>query len=197
MLVLVIAITIHEFAHAIVAYRCGDDTPRGQHRLSLNPIDHLSPIGTLMMAVSSATGFGIGWGKPVQYQPGNLNHPRWDPLKIAIAGPISNVLQALIFAGLIRLSMHYGWLPEGSPGDQFLADGVWVNLALTFFNFIPVPPLDGSKILSALLPLSQAQAYDQFMGQWSFLLFFVIAFTGLASVIIGPPIASIYRFLVG
>ncbi len=197
MLVLIIAITIHEFAHAIAADRLGDSTPRSQGRISLNPADHLDPLGTLMMAVSTYTGFGIGWGKPVQYHPGNLRRPRWDPLIIAAAGPASNVLQALFFTAAVRLNDTHRWLAPGSPGDQILSTGVWINLALTLFNLIPIPPLDGSKVLSALLPLRQAQAYDRFMGTFGLILFFVLAFTRAAAYIIGPPLAVLYNLLVG
>ena len=112
---LIIAITVHEFAHALAADRLGDNTPRAQGRISLNPADHLDPLGTVMMAVTTYTGFGIGWGKPVQYNPGNLRRPRWDPLLIAVAGPLSNILQALLFTAALRLSDGQNWLPPDSP----------------------------------------------------------------------------------
>ena len=197
MVVLIIAITIHEFAHAIAADRLGDNTPRSQGRISLNPADHLDPLGTLMMAVSTYTGFGIGWGRPVQYNPGNLRRPRWDPLLIAAAGPLSNILQALLFTAAVRLNAGQHWFADGSAGDQILSTGIWINLALTFFNLIPIPPLDGSKVLSALLPLPQAMAYDRFMGTFGLMLFFVLAFTHAASYLIGPPITFFYGILVG
>ena len=197
MVVLVVAITIHEFAHALAADRLGDNTPRAQGRISLNPADHLDPLGTLMMAVSTYTGFGIGWGKPVQYNPGNLRRPRWDPLLIAAAGPLSNVLQALLFTAVVRLSYSQHWMTQGSPSDELLTTGIWINLALTFFNLIPIPPLDGSKVLSALLPLPQARAYDRFMGSFGLMLFFLLAFTHVTSYIIGPPMSFFYGLLVG
>ncbi len=197
MVVLIIAITIHEFARAIAADRLGDNTPRSQGRISLNPADHLDPLGTLMMAVSTYTGFGIGWGKPVQYNPGNLRRPRWDPLLIAAAGPLSNVLQALLFTAAVRLNTGQHWFAPDSPGDQILSTGIWINLALTFFNLIPIPPLDGSKVLSALLPLRHAQAYDRIMGTFGLILFFALAFTHAAFYLIGPPITFFYGILVG
>ena len=195
MLVLIVAITVHEFAHAFAADRLGDNTPRSQGRISLNPIDHLDPIGTLLMAISTYTGFGIGWGKPVQYNPGNLRRPRWDPLIIAIAGPISNIAQALAFAAAARLCETQNWVPPNSPGDLLLRTGVWINLALAFFNMIPIPPLDGSKVLSALLPINQARAYDRVMGTFGLMLFFVLAFTGAASYLIGPPVGLFFHLL--
>ena len=197
MVVLVIAVTIHEFAHALAADRLGDNTPRAQGRISVNPADHLDPMGTLMMAISTYTGFGIGWGKPVQYNPGNLRRPRWDPLLIAAAGPLSNVLQALFFTAIVRLNDWRHWFAPDTSASQILTTAIWINLALTFFNLIPIPPLDGSKVLSALLPLPQAMAYDKFMATFGLLLFFALAFTGTAFLIIGPPITFFYGLLTG
>ncbi len=197
MLVLIVAITIHEFAHALATDRCGDPTPRSQGRLSLNPIDHLDPMGTVLMAISTFTGFGIGWGRPVQYNPFNLKHPRWDKLKIAMWGPISNVLQALVFAGLIRLDVQTNWLGGNEAAWHLLNMAVYVNLALAFFNMIPIPPLDGSKIFSSILPLAGAQQYHRVMTQWGLLLFMALVFTRATSYVIGPPTAYVYRLLVG
>jgi Zn-dependent protease len=196
-LVFILSITIHEFAHAITADRLGDNTPRSQGRISLNPIDHLDPVGTILMAVSAATGVGIGWGKAVQYNPANLKSPRWDPLKVAIAGPISNVLQAVVCAVLIRLSDHYGWLDNYDWIYNIVSMGVMLNLTLALFNMIPIPPLDGSKILSALLPDTQSRAYDRIMATFGMLLFFVVALTGVTGYIIGPPTIYAYAHLVG
>src|ERR1041384_6936274 len=104
---LAIAIPIHEFAHARSAVSYGDDTPRRQGRLSIAPWDHFDPMGALMCVLSSWFGFGIGWGKPVQGQPSNFRHPRWDDVKCAAWGPFSNLLLALAFAAPLR----FGWLP--------------------------------------------------------------------------------------
>lgn len=197
MLILIIAITIHEFAHAITADKLGDDTPRSQGRISINPADHLDPFGTVMMAVSTFTGFGIGWGKPVMTHPSAFRHPRRDMLLVAVAGPVSNILQALFFAAVFRLNAVEGWLMPGSPGDDLLSTGIWINLALTFFNLIPIPPLDGSKVFSALLPLPHAQTYDRFMGTFGLVLFMILAFTHLSSYIIGPPVAYFFSLLAG
>lgn len=197
MLILIVAITIHEFAHALATDRCGDPTPRSQGRLTLNPIDHLDPMGTVLMAISTFTGFGIGWGRPVQYNPFNLKHPRWDQLKIAIWGPISNVLQALVFAGLIRLDEKTQWLGQNEASWHLLNMAVYLNLALAFFNMIPIPPLDGSKIFSSILPLAGAQQYDRVMTQWGLLLFMALVFTGVTTYLIGPPTSYVYHLLVG
>ncbi len=197
MLVLIIAITIHEFAHAITADRLGDDTPRSQGRISVNPTDHLDPLGTLMMAITTFTGFGIGWGKPVMTHPSAFRHPRRDMLLVAVAGPISNVLQALFFAAAVHLDIRYNWLPPGSPGEDLLTTGILINLALVFFNLIPIPPLDGSKVLSALLPMPHAVAYDKFMATFGLFLFLALAFTHISTYIIGPPVAYFFSMLTG
>lgn len=197
MLILIVAITIHEFAHTLATDRCGDPTPRSQGRLTLNPVDHLDPIGTLLMALSSATGFGLGWGKPVQYNPFNLKRPRWDQLKIALWGPLSNVLQALVFTALLRLDDHTNWLGANDAAWQLLRMAVYVNLTLAFFNLIPIPPLDGSKIFSSLLSLSGAQKYDQVMTQWGLLLFVALVFTGVTSYLLEPPTNFVFHWLVG
>ncbi len=154
------AITVHEFAHAFAADRLGDDLPRSQGRVSLFPTDHLDPVGTLMMAVTSWTGFGIGWGKPVQTNPSAFRNPRRDQGIVAVAGPLSNIAQATLFSLGIRLMVGLG---SGSIGAssmwfEFLQTGLIVNLALAFFNLIPLKPLDGSWIMTAALPYPQARA---------------------------------------
>jgi Zn-dependent protease len=197
MLIFIVAVTVHEFAHALAAVRCGDSLPRTQGRLTLNPVDHLDPIGTLMMAISTATGIGLGWGKPVQYNPSALRHPRWDPLWIAFWGPISNVLQAALFAGLLRLDDRTHWLGSNESAYHLLNLAVYLNLVLALFNMIPIPPLDGSKIFSSLLPLRQAQAYDRVMGPWGMYLFLLLALSGLLGWLIGPPADSLFHVFVG
>src|SRR5436190_4149395 len=128
MAVLVVSITIHEFAHAITADKLGDPTPRRQGRISLLPPDHLDPLGTVMMVLSTIAGMGIGWGKPVQTDPGNFRYPRKDQGIVAIAGPISNVIQALIFAAIFQAMARSG-VPAGSL-MRFVLLGITINLSL-------------------------------------------------------------------
>lgn len=198
MAVLIIAITIHEFAHAITADRLGDPTPRSQGRISLLPPDHLDPLGTLMMAISALIGFGIGWGKPVLTNPRNFRNPRRDQAIVAIAGPISNMLQAVVFALLIRLLAKQGM---SEPIGMFLIVGLTANLSLAFFNLIPIAPLDGHWILTALLPAQQAMAYKNFMNAYgSFIFLFLIIFErqlGIIHMVIGPPVQFFARLLLG
>ncbi len=143
---LIIAITIHEFAHALVATRLGDPTARAAGRLTLNPLAHLDPMGTILIFL-----VGFGWGKPVPYNPSFVRRGRFGEMLVAIAGPIANILTAFVFAlpGRIYLITNQT-LPEGSI-YIFLAIVVTLNIFLAAFNLIPIPPLDGSKILYLIL----------------------------------------------
>jgi len=195
LVLLIIAITIHEFAHAISADRLGDPTPRSEGRISINPIDHLDPLGTLLMVISSITGIGFGWGKPVMTNPRNFKHPIRDTMIVAACGPISNVLQALFFAGLIQLNyIHPMWAEFGSA-DMTFQLGIHVNLWLAMFNMIPIPPLDGSKILYAVLPAQLAENYDRTMRAVGFLLFVILISSHATSYILGPQETAIFHFL--
>lgn len=192
MSVLIVAITVHEFAHAFTADRLGDPTPRRQGRISLLPPDHLDPVGTLMMAITSITGFGIGWGKPVQTNPGNFRDPRRDQGIVALAGPVSNILQAIVFAVALRVAGT-----EPSILTTFLYMGVLVNLGLAFFNLLPISPLDGNWIMTALLPRQMAAAYSRWMMQYGPLVFLgiVFLFPRLIFILIGPPVQAVARIL--
>jgi Zn-dependent protease len=194
MAVLILAITFHEFAHAITADLLGDPTPRRQGRISILPPDHLDPIGTLMMAITSITGFGIGWGKPVQTNPNYFKNPRRDQAITAIAGPISNIIQAIIFALIFR-SVYQTMTNQTL--QLFLTEGMLINLSLAFFNLIPVAPLDGSWIMTALLPYQKAVRYSAWMRSYGPLIFLgiVFLFPSLLSFIIGPPVMFCLRLL--
>jgi Zn-dependent protease len=198
MAVLIIAITIHEFAHAITADRLGDNTPRRQGRISLLPPDHLDPLGTLMMFLTTLTGYGIGWGKPVMTNPGNFRNPRRDGAIVAIAGPISNILQALVYAGIIRLAGYSQFTLRDTPLGTFLYFGVLVNLSLAFFNMIPIAPLDGHWIVTAILPYEQAMSYLNWMRTYGPIVFLGLVLFGgsLLDQVLGPPVVYCYRLLV-
>lgn len=192
--VLILAITIHEFAHAITADQLGDPTPRNQGRISLFPIDHLDPIGTLMMAITSLTGIGIGWGKPVMTNPSNFRNPRRDSAIVAVAGPISNILQAIIFALIFRA---LGGFESGNSIAELLQTGVFVNLSLAFFNLIPIAPLDGHWIMTAILPYQQAIAYRNWMLMYGPFVLLALVFLGrpILSAILGPPVMTVASML--
>jgi len=153
---LLLGVDIHEFAHAWAANELGDSTARYQGRLSLNPLVHLDPMGTLMMLFSLFYGFGIGWGKPVPVNPWNLRRGRVGQGMVALAGPASN----LVLAAILALPFRLGWLGTGLIG------GIWltlisVNVSLALFNLLPVPPLDGASVLMGILnAIRQPWAYE-------------------------------------
>ena len=201
LLAVVISITVHEFAHAFAADRIGDDLPRRQGRLTLLPTEHFDPLGFIMIVWMSFGGIGLGWGKPVQVNPGAFKHPRRDMILIAAAGPFSNLILAAITGLIIRL----GGLEMlvGADGmtliGHFLIVFLSVNLGLMLFNLIPIPPLDGSKILSNLLPFEQSVRYDRFMGQYGFMLLIGLVFLAprVLGMIIGPAQAELAALLTG
>jgi len=195
MAALIICITIHEFSHAFSAWRAGDETPHAQGRISLNPIDHLDPMGTIMMVVSSLAGFGIGWGKPVRINPNNFRHPRWDNLRVSLWGPLSNMLMALVVGLAIRFWGH----SMTEPVLMFTVILVEINIGLALFNLIPVHPLDGSHILSALLPYDMARRYDYFMARHGMLVFLGLILMGnrVFPLLIGKPALFLFRLLIG
>jgi Zn-dependent protease len=150
-LVICLSIAIHEFAHAKFADLAGDDTPRMLGRVTLNPLKHLDPMGTLFMAITVFSGFGIGWGKPVPMRPERMKNPRWDHFAAVAAGPISNLLQACLYAVILRVVLMAG--PQSFPLlVMFCLIGVIINVSLFLFNLIPLGPLDGHWLIGLLMP---------------------------------------------
>lgn len=152
---LVISVTIHEFAHAFVADKLGDPTPRYQGRVTLDPRAHLDPLGTLAILL-----IGFGWGKAVQFDPYNLKDPKRDTALIALAGPASNILLATV------LSLIIGVLNLQGIAIAVLLPLIFINVMLAIFNLVPVYPLDGSKIAQAILPKEVALEYELFMNRY-------------------------------
>lgn len=195
-LAFVLCITVHEFAHAISAYRLGDPTPKRQGRISLNPLDHLDPLGTLMVILMVVTGArGIGWGKAVQVNPANFRHPRRDMMLVAAAGPFSN----LVFAVALAMSMRLLGQSLTLGLEQFMVFMVYMNIALMFFNLIPIAPLDGSKILAGLLPAETAYRYELAMFRFGPILLLLLVFVmpGVLSVLVGLPTTIVVSQLLG
>ena len=192
---LLAGLTVHEFAHAWAADRLGDDTPRREGRLTLDPVVHIDPLGAIFFIVSSLAGYGLGWAKPVMTNPRNLKHPRRDSLLIAIAGPISNILQTPIWMallwvfGFVATKMNLG----GQSNEMIplllsaaLVAGVTVNIGLAAFNMIPIPPLDGHWVLQAIGGRPIEELFDAIRPYSFFILIIIINFTPLLSIVLGP-----------
>lgn len=163
-LILILSVVIHEVSHGYAAQMLGDPTARLAGRLTLNPLKHLDPFGSVIipaLLVLSKAGFLIGWAKPVPYNPYNLRNARWGEAIVAGAGPLTNIFIAVVFGLLIRLGTIYDFL---SPAFVEIAGYVvFINILLAIFNLLPIPPLDGSKVLKSLLPYKAAYKYDAFV----------------------------------
>lgn len=174
LLVIVVAITVHEFAHAYTADYLGDPTPDMQGRVTLNPASHVDPLGMLFLIL-----FGFGWGRPVLFDPFNLKDPRKDAAIIAVAGPVSNLILAVLASIL-------AYLIAGLTGSfffdllfTFLRIFITINLFLAFFNLIPVHPFDGFKIVGGLLPRDKAEEWYQLERYgFLFLILLIVPFAG-------------------
>ena len=187
---LLLALTIHEFAHGYVAYRLGDPTAKLAGRLTLNPLHHLDPIGTIAFFVMR-----LGWAKPVPVNAAYFKNPRRDMLWVALAGPMTNLAMAVLSAIATKLAwLLMDILPPSPmanalllPFNAMLIASVWINLVLCIFNFLPIPPLDGSRILTGILPLGMAQSYAS-VERYGFVLILILAFSGILSKVILPII---------
>jgi len=191
------ALVIHESAHAWMASRCGDNTARYAGRITLNPLPHIDPIGTIIfpfLLILSGSPFVIGWAKPVPINPYNFNNPRVDLARVGASGPISNIGLAIVSSFLVWI---FNYLPmEGLRNSLLLIllFSVLVNLLLAVFNLIPIPPLDGSQILSGLLPSHLAMRYEM-IRPFGFIIIFFFLLTGLLWAIILPVVQFLYNLL--
>lgn len=199
-IILVIAFTFHEFFHAWVAYKFGDNTAKNAGRLTLNPIVHLDPLGSILLLVA-----GFGWAKPVPINPYQIQkqHPA-GVMWVSLAGPLSNFLLAAIAA----IPLRFAWVPYASSGAilpspyQFLVEFIIINLMLMLFNLLPFAPLDGEAIAANLLPSSWSRAMDRIRPYSSYILLiivFVLPMVGfdLLGMIIRPVLSSLFLVLVG
>jgi Zn-dependent protease len=192
--VILFALTVHEFSHAWVAGLLGDDTAKRQGRLTLNPLAHLDVLGTVLMFI-----VWFGWAKPVPVNPLNFKNPRKGMLLVAIAGPVSNLLMA-IAAGLILRSGVLGIVASSLTGPLVVVIILTLQfgIALAVFNMIPLPPLDGSRVLYGLLPERQAYAYSRFEPYGMIVLFGLFFFGSRAfTYILWYPVSIITRVLSG
>ena len=192
-LVILFSIIIHEISHGYVAVFLGDPTPRLQGRLTLNPLKHIDPMGSIIVPiVTSLAGLTFGWAKPVQFNPYNLKNKRWGELLIAIAGPLSNILIALVFTAIVRIGIQNGLL--SIPFITLCMYVILINISLAVFNLIPIPPLDGSKVLFGFLPV-RFQHIRKIIEQNSFVLMLILLL--FLWHFITPVIPFLFRLLMG
>lgn len=204
LIILVIAFTVHEFAHAWTATMFGDETPRMNGRLTLNPLSHLDPMGSLLLIFA-----GFGWAKPVPVNPYALErHSGAALMLVSFAGPLSNLLMAILAAIPFRLglvSVYEAFIPnEGilPTQEQFLLEFIYINLILMLFNLIPLAPLDGEKIAVYFLPPSIARAWEGIRPYGPIILIMIVfvgPFIGIDIIgfLLGPPLQALLTLLVG
>ncbi len=191
--VLLMSLAIHEFAHAYSADKLGDPTARYLGRVTLNPLAHLDPVGTLLLVFA-----GFGWGKPVPFNPINLSNPKRDSAIISFAGPLSNFVMAIIAALLTHLMMNVGAItPYSTMGliiYAVLQMFILINLSLGFFNLIPVHPLDGFKVVYGLLPANMAVQWLQ-MESMGMIILLIMVMTRSVGTILDPLVQFSLRIL--
>jgi Zn-dependent protease len=191
--VFLFSVIIHEVAHGYVALRNGDPTASIMGRLTLNPVPHIDPVGSILipgLLLLSHSGILFGWARPVPVNPLNYRNYRWGELSVSAAGPLSNLALAVAFAFLLRLEL-------GGMGLATLAYyGVSINIFLALFNLIPIPPLDGSHILAIFLPPNLLRLYRH-LDQLGFILILILFYTGIMGVFLMPLYRAIVAFLLG
>ena len=192
--VVLICITVHEFFHGYSAYKLGDDTAKRAGRLSLNPIKHIDPIGTIMFFI-----FKFGWAKPVPVNPYNFNNMKTDMALTAVAGPISNFILAIISALILKGAFYFGI--DNFLIMNFLYSMILFNIGFGLFNLLPFPPLDGSKIIGGFMPDDMYFRWMSFEQKGAYLLMAILLISfifkiPLISMIILPPLEFFFELLV-
>jgi Zn-dependent protease len=198
--VLILSITVHEWAHAVTADAMGDPLPRSQGRVTLWPLAHLDPAGTVMMVFTVIAGFGLGWGKPVQSNPGAYTRfsRRVAGFLVVVAGPLSNlfiatVLSQIIRWGVVRDEFYFTWLHIA----------VQMNIGLCLFNLLPIAPLDGSKLLAYSLPPAMGDSFLRYAEKYGPMLLLILVMApalGIPSplrLVLGPVMSSVYYYMTG
>ncbi|MDD5291629.1 MAG: site-2 protease family protein [Candidatus Omnitrophica bacterium] len=185
-----LAVVMHEFAHGWIAYKLGDPTAKYSGRLTLNPLAHIDPIGTIILPlflIITNSPILFGWAKPVPVNFFRLNHPKKDMIWVGLAGPAANILVAIIISIIIKLRIAFMPVP-------ILQYFMSLNIVLAVFNLIPIPPLDGSRVIMGLLPPQLAYRYMQ-LEQFGFIIIVAMLYLGLFRVIVWPIVSIILRFL--
>ena len=191
-----LAITCHEVSHGYIAWRYGDPTAKMLGRLTLNPLKHIDIFGTLMLIL-----VGVGWAKPVPVVIENLRNPKKDMIWVSIAGPVTNILLAVASAALLRIVLVVP--PDSSaqfiaqPLSYMAAFSVYINLLLAFFNMMPIPPLDGGRVLMGLLPYRQAMALGRIEPYGMMIIILLVFFTPVFSYILMPLLMEGIKLLAG
>lgn len=195
---ILLAVTFHEVAHGMVAYRLGDPTAKNAGRLTLNPLAHLDLVGTLVFLITRM----IGWAKPVPVNPLYFKNPRKGMLWVALAGPATNMVLAVLSAFLLKWLLNLN-LPAGSQWNAVLIPvvgmvqtSVYLNVGLAVFNVIPIPPLDGGRIMVGILPEKQAMSYAK-LESFGFILLLLLIFSGVVQYVVFPIILVIVSLLLG
>jgi Zn-dependent protease len=190
----IISVSVHEFGHAWMANRLGDDLPRLQGRLTLSPLSHIDPFGTIVMPLLAALmpgGFPlIAWGKPVQTNPASYTRrfsPRMGHLFVSLMGPAMNLLLAVLSSGVLIVLAKTGLLTFGIA-EAVVRHVLILNIMLMFFNLLPVPPLDGGSLLAALLP-ARLQFIPRFLERYGIIVFFVLLMSGVLGFLMQPAVA--------
>ncbi len=197
---ILVGFTVHEFAHAWTAVRLGDGTPLAEGRLTLNPLRHIEPMGFILILIA-----GFGWAKPVRITPGAFRNPRRDEVAVSLAGPLANLLLAVTLAVVLKL-VRGGGIEALAPGtagaavNNLLAYGIWINLMLAVFNLLPLPPLDGSHVVSAFIPPRYAFLKERYLKLGALVLVGAILlgyFAGRSVLPITPVTRFLFRGLLG
>lgn len=191
----IFAITVHETAHGWVASKHGDQTARLLGRITLNPAKHIDPLGTIIIPVLLLLfgGFVFGWAKPVPVDWRNLRNPKRDMAIVAAAGPVSNLLMACLWGLIAKIT----YMLTHDPQSLLIlmgAAGIIINLILAILNFIPIPPLDGSRVMSSLLPPRMAYQYN-LLEPYGFFIIVALLITGILPKIMGPPFMALLSFI--
>jgi len=193
-----LAVTFHEVAHGWMARELGDHTAEAQGRLSLNPIKHIDPIGTVLLPIFMllTSGFIFGWAKPVPVTWGNLRSPRRDMALVALAGPLANLVMLIGWLVLVKIGFTLGADQEFFSTPMVLMGfaGITINSVLMILNLLPLPPLDGSRLVAALLPPRWAWRYGQ-VEPYGLIILIILMVTGVLGQLMGPPMSFIDKLV--
>lgn len=192
--VLIMSIVIHEVSHGYTAYALGDSTAKDAGRLNLNPFRHLDLFGSFIIPAITYLigGFIFGWAKPVPYNPYNLRNQKWGPALVGAAGPLSNFLVAVVFGLLIRYGSTFAFLPASF--FQIATLIVFINLILGIFNLVPIPPLDGSKVLFSFFPYGWRNI-ETFLEQFGFIILLIFIFFFFQLLL--PIVSGLFKLITG